>query len=313
MVENTLLNAIKDYKIKNYRDAFLAFKKLSKSVTEAQYYLGMMYYYGQGVTRDYTLAYRYIKMAWAGLYPEAIYMLGVMSEFGHGTEKDLNQAFEYYHASSKNESINGLLKVAKFYEQGIVVERNLTKAIKIYVELTNLKNAYAMYKIGVFYLEGVGLKKSMENAYNWLNKALAQGSVEAMNYFRYIGAKSKTDIRSSSEIYKTALSYINKGNYADSIILLNIAANEGNLEAIKKLSQAYMLGEGVDLSLENAFKTLLKYKDLNHPELDYLIAKKYELGEGVPSSYIKAVLFYESSAKKEYTLSINALKEIRGY
>ncbi len=315
MQDYTLLNAINDYKIKNYKNAFIAFKKLSKSVTEAQYYLGLMYYYGQATPRDFDLAHKYFKMAWEGLYPDAIYMLGKMSELGQGTKKDLNQAFEYYHAASKNESVDALLKVAYFLEEGKVVEKSLKKAIKIYVELSSpkYKNAYAMYKIGVFYLEGKGLKKSMENAYTWLNKALAEGSVEAMNYFRFLGTKSKTDIRTSKEIYHTALSYISKGNFADSIVLLEIAANEGHIEAIKTLSESYKLGRGVTQSLEDSFKVLLKYKKLNNPEITYLIGLKYELGEGVPSSYVNACKLYLESSKQDYPRAVTALKEIRGY
>jgi TPR repeat protein len=170
-----------------------------------------------------------------------------------------------------------------------------------------------MYKIGTFYLEGKGLKKSLDNAYSWLNKALAAGSIEAMNYFRFLGSKSKNDFRTKEEIYLTAMSYIKNHNYEDSITLLEIAAKEKHLQAIISLSDAYLKGTGVLKSPKKAFKTLLKYKEINSPELDYLIGKKYELGEGVDSSFIKAALFYELAAKKEFEKAVIALKEIRGY
>jgi TPR repeat protein len=310
---NALQVAKKNYKVKNYKNAFLAFKKLAKTQTEAAHYLGLMYYYGYSTSKDYNQAYKYFKQAWEGLYPDAIYMLGVMCEFGRGVEKNLNQAFEYYQAAAKNESVFALLKVAKFYEEGTVVKKSLKTAIEIYVSLTKLKNAYAMYKIGTFYLEGKGLKKSLDNAYTWLNKALASGSIEAMNYFRFLGSKSKNDIRSKEEIYLAAISYIKNKNYEDSITLLEIAAKEKHLQAIITLSNAYLKGHGVKTSAKKSFQTLLKYKDINSPKLDYLIGKKYEEGEGVNSSFIKAVLFYNLAAKEEYDLALTALREIRGY
>jgi hypothetical protein len=310
---NALQTAKKNYNLKNYRDAFLAFKKLAKSQTEAAYYLGLMYYYGYSTNIDYNQAYKYFKQAWEGLYPDAIYMLGVMTDLGRGVKQDLNQAFEYYQAAAKNESVLALLKVAKFYEEGIVVNKSLKTAIEIYVKLTKLKNAYSMYKIGTFYLEGRGLKKSLDNAYSWLNKALAAGSIEAMNYFRFLGSKSKTDIRTKEEIYLTAMSYIKNNNYEDSITLLEIAAKEKHLKAIVSLSNAYLMGQGVKQSHNKAFKTLLKFKDINSPELDYLIGKKYEEGEGIDSSFVKAAIFYNLAAQQGYDLAVKSLKEIRGY
>jgi len=313
MPENLLRQAIKNYNVKNYREAYNQFRKLAKNTTEAQYYLGLMCFYGYSTNQDYNLAFKYFKQAWEGLYPNATYMLGVSCEFGRGTEKNLNRAFEYYQAAGKQESQLALLKVAKFYEEGLVVKRSLKTAIEIYVKLSKLKNAYSMYKIGTFYLEGKGLKKSMDNAYTWLNKALASGSAEAMNYFRFLGSKSKNDIRTTNEIYNIALSHINKGEYEESIQLLEIASKEKHLEAIIKYSNAFLDGEGVKQSDTLAFKTLLKYKDVNNPKLDYLIGQKYETGIGVNSSFVKAALFYDLAAKQNYQPAITALKEIRGY
>lgn len=313
MAESKLALAIKNYNVKNYKDAFQEFKKLSKSHTEAAYYLGMMYFYGYSVSQDYSQAFKSFQKAWEGLYPDAIYMLGVCYEEGKGVSKDLNQAFELYQAAAKNMSTNALLKIAKFSEEGIVVQQSLKTAIEIYVKLSKLNNAYSMYKIGSFYLEGKGLKKSVDNAYTWLNKALSAGSVEAMNYFRFLGSKSKTDIRTTEEIYLAAKSYLNKELYETGIQLLEIAAKEKHLQAIFDLSEMYLQGIGVTKSPEKAFTLLLKYKDLGTPELYYKIGQKYEQGEGIHSSFIKAALFYELAAKKEYDPAIIALTEIRGY
>lgn len=313
MADNTLLTAIKNYQIKNYKDAFPAFKKLAKNQTEAAYYLGMMFYHGQSTNQDYHQAYKYFQQAWEGLYPNAIYMLGVCNENGRGTEKNLIQAFEYYQAAAKNNSELALLKIAKFYETGIVVHKSLKTAIEIYVKLTKVKNAFAMYKIGAFYLEGKGLKKSVDNAYNWLNKALAEGSQEAMNYFRFLGSKSKTDIRSSEAVFMQAKAYLNKEKYENGILLLEIAAKEKHLEAILRLSDCYYKGIGVKKDPKKGFSTLLKYKEINQPRLDYIIGQKYEFGKGTNSSFVKAALFYELAAKNDYQPSIKALKEIRGY
>ncbi|MBN2540072.1 MAG: sel1 repeat family protein [Bacilli bacterium] len=313
MADNILAKAIKDFSVKNYKDAFPVFKKLARTQTEAAYFLGLMYFYGYSVTPDDSQVFKHFKKAWEGLYPDAIYMLGVCYEEGRGTNQDLNQAFELYQAAAKSESQLALLKIAKFHEDGIVVKKNLKTAIEFYVKLSKYNNAYAMYKIGSFYLEGKGLKKSLDNAYMWLNKALAAGSVEAMNYFRLLGSKSKTDIRSTQDIYQAAKSHWNKQEYEPALQLLEIAAKENHVNAIFDLEEAYRLGIGCKQDLDAAFKILLKYKDLKNPELFMRIAKKYEEGEGIPSSYIKAAMFYELAAKLQYEPANQALLEIRGY
>ena len=286
---------------------------MAKSQTEAAYYLGLMYYYGHYTNQDYSLAFKQFKKAWEGLYPDAIYMLGVCYEEGKGVEKDPSQAFELYQAAAKNESELAILKIAKFYEEGNVVAKSLKTAIELYVKLSKTNNAYAMYKIGSFYLEGKGLKKSLESAYMWLNKALSAGSIEAMNYFRYLGSKSKTDIRSTDEIYLAGISYFEKQEYEAALLLLEIAAKEKHMDAIFKLSEAYLKGEGVQASPEKAFKTLLKYKDIDQGQLYVKIGKFYEEGTGVDSSFVKAARFYELSLKKDYEPAKTALLEIRGY
>ena len=313
MAESKLLNAIKLYNVKNYKDAYADFKKLAKSHTEAAYYLGLMNFYGQYTSQDYNQAFRLFQKAWEGLYPDAFYMLGVCYEEGKGVEKNLNQAFELYQAAAKNESKLALLKIAKFSEEGIVVKRSLKTAIEIYVRLAQMNEPYAMYKIGSYYLEGKGLKKSMDNAYTWLNKALSAGSVEAMNYFRFLGSKSKNDIRSTEELYQIAKSYLSKEQYEQGVQLLEICAKEKHVQAIFDLSDMYRLGEGVEQDLDKSFKILLKYKDVDQAELYYKIGQKYEMGEGIRSSFIKAALFYELAAKKDYELAKVALSEIRGY
>jgi len=313
MAELILKQAIKNYSIKNYKDAYSVFKKLAKSQTEAAYFLGLMYLNGQYINKDYSLAFKYFKKAWEGLYPDAIYMLGVCYEEGKGTKPSLKQAFELYQAAAKNDSHLAMLKIAKFYEEGIVVKKSLKTAIELYVKLSKYNNPYAMYKIGSFYLEGKGLKKSMDNAYVWLNKALSFGSVEAMNYFRLMGSTSKNDARTKEEIYKAYKAKIEKEEYEEAIQLLEIAAKEHHLDAIFSLSDVYLKGLGVKQSRVKAFKILLKYSELKEPKLYYRIGKFYEEGIGVSSSYIKAASFYELASRQGFEPAREALYEIRGY
>lgn len=296
---------------KNYKDAFVLLKKIAKESPEAAYYLGLMYYYGYYVNVDYNLAFNNFKQAWEGLFEEGIYMLGRMYEEGKGVDKSLEQAFKLYQAAIHSE--NAKLRIANFYEYGKYVDKSLTNAIKIYNDLQKNDNAYAMYKIGTFYFNGEGLKKDLNNAYKWLNKALLAGSVEAMNHFRIIGTKSKTDIRSTSEIYHAGKGMVDKGLIEEALPYLEAAASEKYLPAVIEIYDIYNKGIVYKQDLAMAFKILQKYESYKEAKIYYLMGKAYELGEGVDSSFVKAAKYYELGVKDDYEPAKIALREIRGY
>jgi TPR repeat protein len=299
------------YLTKNYKEAFNLFKKQMKTSPESAYYLGLMYYHGYYVDADDIQAFNLFKMAWEGLYEDGIYMLGRMYEEGRGIEKNYEQAFKLYQAAKNSQAAK--LRIANFYEYGKYVEKSVPTAIKLYNELQKQGNAFAMYKIGSFYFSGEGLKKDLNNAYKWLNKALLKGSIEAMNHFRIIGTKSKTDFRSKEEIYETAKSLIAKQQTEVALPYLEVAAMEGYLPAILDLYELYKYGKGVDLDLIKAHEILIKYQELKFPEVYFLLGQIYELGEGVDSSFIKAAKYYGLGADLGHVKSQEKLLEIRGY
>lgn len=296
---------------KKYKESFSLFKSLAEASPEASYYLGVHYYFGIGVKKKYDLAYNAFKRSWEGLYPEGIYMLGRLYETGRGVNKNLKQAISLYQAAKQSE--NAKLRLAIMYEEGIGCEKDIVKAIKLYNELQKLGNDFAMYKIGRFYLQGKGLKKDINNGYKWLNKALSKGNLLAMNYFRLIGSKPKEDIRSTKEIYKQALAAIKKEDKESSLSLLEIAANEGLVEAVFTLYKLYFSGKVVSKDEQMAFKQLLKYKDLNNKDLYFEIGKCYEQGFGVESSYYRAAIFYQLASERNHEEAKIALRELRGY
>jgi len=296
---------------KNYKDAFTLFRKINKENPEAAYYLGLMYYYGYYVDADDNLAFANFKLAWEGLYEEGIYMLGRMYEEGKGVEKNYEQAFKLYQAALHSD--NAKLRIANFYETGKFVSKSVTNAIKIYNELQKKNNAFAMYKIGSFYFSGEGLKKDLNNAYKWLNKALLAGSVEAMNHFRIIGTKSKTDTRTTQDLFNAGRALVNKKQVEEALPYLEAAAKERFLPAISLMYEIYKNGIGVDKDLVSAYKVLKRYESYKEPEIYYLIGQTFENGEGVDSSYVLAAEYYELASNLEHEPSLKALKELRGY
>ena len=67
-----------------------------QGVAEAQYNLGVMYAYGQGVRQDYAEAVRWYRKAAEQGYAEAQYHLGGMYHNGQGVHQDLHLSKEWF-------------------------------------------------------------------------------------------------------------------------------------------------------------------------------------------------------------------------
>jgi hypothetical protein len=272
----------------------------------------MHYFLGVGVKQNDDKAMTYFRKSWEGLYPEGMYMVGRMYELGRGVEEaNVEQAFKLFHASEA--SLNAKLRLAHMYEEGIATEVDLGQAIRYYNAAQKQGSGYAMYKIGQFYLLGRGLKKSLKNGYAWLQKALSKNNILAFNYFRLIGKQPSTDNRSTEDILKQAKAALSRGDKEYALSFLEVAINEGSVEALMILVDGYLDGHVFDKDEEKAYKLLLKHQDMNHPQIDYRIGCFYEKGIGVLSSYYKAGLFYQKAAEKNHLEAKDALSALRGY
>ena len=94
---------LRQYKRFRYDDALTNFNKAAEqNHSGAQYYLGMMYLDGNGVTKNLERAFSYISRAANAGHTEAVYQLAQMYDSGIGTAKDQNQAKIWYQKAAAN-------------------------------------------------------------------------------------------------------------------------------------------------------------------------------------------------------------------
>ncbi len=313
-MELNLQEAIKRYDIKQYDQALPTIKRLvKKNDPIAHYYYGLMALSGLGMKKDETLAFQSFDKSAKELNPQAIYMCGICYQNGHGVEQNLAKAFEFFQTAHQHKVTDATLQVALCYEEGLGVEKNIPEAIKLYAQLARNEHAFAAYKIGMAYLEGRGVQKSPENAFSWLNKALSYGSIDAMNQFRLIGTKSKTDVRTTQMMATIGLDYLKTNHPHDALIYFQIAANEGDVSSLKQLKALYENGLGVNKDAKTAFDYCLKAANAQDVESMVELGRKYEMGSGVASSFVLAAEWYEKAAAKGYQPAIDTLRSLRGY
>jgi TPR repeat protein len=109
----------------------------------AQFKIGLMYYLGQGVVRDYLEALGWFKKAALQGNPYAQYNVGYMYEKGEGTPQDYGEAAKYYRQAA---------------ERG---------------------NRLAQYTLGYLHEKGQGVSQDEIQALMWYNLAATQGETKA--------------------------------------------------------------------------------------------------------------------------------------
>lgn len=169
-------------------------------VQSASYFLGFMYWHGQGVAQDYTQAVKWLskavetKFTWYGGIKEAQYLLGKAYYTGHGVAQDYAEAVRWYNAATEDEySGCGMFS----YTPRELKQKGLAEA----------KNA-----LGDAYRDGHGVEKSYKEAMKWYRAAAAQGDADAMNSMADMYAKGEGVGQDLGEAMKWCIKAAQKGN-----------------------------------------------------------------------------------------------------
>lgn len=158
----------------------LAFKWFLKAAqqghSDAQNNVGFRYYYGKGVTKDYSNAFLWYQKSANQGNKVAIYNMGICYEYGNGVLKSLNKAFECYKLSADKGYSSAKRSLAKCYNRGIGTQKNYKEAFKLYSELADASDTQAEYELANMYLNGNGVEKDSVAAVDWLLDSACGGS-----------------------------------------------------------------------------------------------------------------------------------------
>lgn len=90
------------YQNGDYATAFTEFStEAAEGTPEAEYNLGLLYFFGLGVTQDYAAALEWIGRAAIHDYAPAQFMLGAMYERGEGHSANINLARAWYELAAQ--------------------------------------------------------------------------------------------------------------------------------------------------------------------------------------------------------------------
>jgi uncharacterized protein len=107
-------------------------KKATQGVADAQTNLGLLYYYGRDVPRDYTKAREWFEKAAAQGHADAQYNLGMLYDFEKGVPQNFATAKRWYEQAATQGHAGAQNNLGALYEFGHGVKQDSVRAFMWY-------------------------------------------------------------------------------------------------------------------------------------------------------------------------------------
>jgi TPR repeat protein len=143
---------------------------------DAQCELGLAYINGNGVSKNYSEAVKWLRKSAEQNNAMAQYNLGVCYAQGAGTAKSMVEACKWYRKSAEQNYADAEYNLGISYLSGQGVRRNAAEACKLFLKSAEQNVADAQGELGNCYANGLGVSRDDIQAYKWLSLAVARGA-----------------------------------------------------------------------------------------------------------------------------------------
>jgi TPR repeat protein len=179
-------NIFADFELPENQSSRLAglLKETKKSKTErlaeqgdaaAQYNLGMMYYLGLGIPRDYKEAIKWLRKAAELGNSKAQCVLGLMYYRGEGIPRDYKEAVRWYQKAAEQGNAIAQFGLGDMYNTGQGVPVDYKNAVRWYKKAAEQGIPEAQFALGGMYTSGHGVPKNDKESVKWFARAADQG------------------------------------------------------------------------------------------------------------------------------------------
>lgn len=277
-------------------DAFLYYEKAAEQGnTEAEFWTGRCYYFGEGVEKNVKESIKWYQKAAAKNHPRAQNGLACCYYEGEGVEEDLQKAAELWRKSAEQGYEVAQFNLANCYYNGEGVEQNIQKAIELWSKSAEQGCAGAQFALAACYSNGEGVEKNLQKAIELWSKSAEQGHAGAQNnlanrYYKGEGVEqnlqkaielwtksaeqgnkkaqnrleklkeqeenSNEDIDDPSKLMELGEKYEEEENYEKALEMYQNAAKRGVLDAKRKIGEFYIEGKGIKQDKKYAVQLL---------------------------------------------------------
>jgi TPR repeat protein len=242
----------------------------------AQYNLGVCYYNGEGVEKDYAEAVKWFRKSAEQGHAVAQYCLGVSYDKGEGVPQDYAEAVKWFRKSAEQGHAVAQYCLGVFYYRGEGVEKDYVNAAIWFRKAAEQNDAEAQRNLGVCYYNGEGVEKDYAEAVKWFRKSADQGHADAQCYLGAGYAKGEG---------------VEK-DYAEAVKWYRKAAESGNMSAQYLLGNCYANGNGVEEDYAEAVKWFHKSADQGNADAQLYLGWCYAKGKGVETNAVEANKWY---------------------
>ena len=261
--------------------------------------LGLLYFHGEGVEKNYQSATElFTKAANLGNVVSQ-YHLGEIYRQGLGVAKNAAAASIWYAKAADKNFTKALASLADLYFSGTgLKEPNLYKAIELYNKAAVLGDSYSSLMLSIFYANGLGVEQDLPRSVHWYNIVEQKKDLLVAKFH-------------VAKAYETGFGFAKNYNEAARWYLL--AAKQGMAKAQTKLADLYMNGLGVTKDYKQALKWYKEAADLGYnyaqyslalllpkmdhykPPIAYAWMKKAALGGYKPAQYSLALMYLQGT------------------
>ena len=278
--------------------------------TSSQVTLGLAYYAGSDLPKDYNEAVKWLKKAAEHGHAEAQGNLAICYMNGLGLEKDEAEAIKWLLKAADQGNAHAEYSLGAAYFLGQGVSKDFSEALKWWHKAAGHGYADAQNNLAVCYEKGDGVGQDYVEALKWMKLAAMQGYDKAKENSDELASKmSKEQIaesqkrideftQSKKEPVKTsdndsAVKIVQKlaedGDFESKFLLASSLAEQGNAEAQIFLGYSYQNGLGITKDDTKATKWFLKAAEQGHVEAQSMMGSIYFNGLGVQQDYTEAI------------------------
>jgi TPR repeat protein len=249
---------------------------------KGQQKLGNMYYYGDGVDKDYVEAVKWYRKSAEQGDAHGQGGLADMYYHGYGVDKDYVEAIKWYRKSAEQGDAMSQFDLGIMYENGYGVDKDYVEAVKWYRKSAEQGNAGAQINLGFMYSKGYGVDEDYVEAVKWYRKSAEQGNANAQNNLGFMYENGYGVVR----------------DYYEAVKWYRKSAEQGDADAQNGLGGMYYNGEGVVRDYYEAVKWYRKSAEQGDAKAQHNLGMMYENGYGVVRDYYEAVKWYRKSAEQ---------------
>lgn len=303
--ENDFLSAEELNKKVDIKQAFnLYLKAANYGNINAQYKLGLLHNYGEGVKQNYSKAFEWFLLAAIQNNSDAQFELAVRFFKGEGISKNYDNAIIWATKAAKQNhpGAKAMLEVIDKKKPSMSaeemenkarefckIEKNPKKGFEWHLKSSLAGNSKAMMRVVEHYYSGTGVKKNINTSIDWGRRASYAGNLDGISFLasNYMSGEhisksidmaifwySKSVAKGKLlDVFMLAHCFVEKKDYLQAIKWFEYGAQYDDQDSIFSLSALYFKGAGVEKDRKKGIKLLRRAAKLGHKEAIKILKK----------------------------------------